>query len=182
MSANPCCSNSYFGGCMAFTFFLVEWKVDKLFLKNCFWDFGDLLWRSYALFSLAGVFVLLYSNFFGEGKSQKKRPFTLWKLKEHHVKVTNERALIWADEGHETLKRSLTNKLYLSLIQHVTIVNNHYIILFLTMYYIKKYVRVKKKLWMSWFELWTVTQCLKITLKVVFECFNFGIFHQILAN
>ena len=102
---------------------------------------------SYALFSLAGVFVLLYSNFFGGGQIAKKRDHLHSESWKNTMSKSQMKGLIWAkekraEEGHETLKRSLTNKLYLSLIRHVTIVNNHYIILFLTMYYIKKYVRV----------------------------------------
>ena len=64
---------------MAFTFFLLSERLTNFFLKIVFGTLETCYdASSYALFSLAGVFVLLYSNFFGGGQiAKKERPFTL---------------------------------------------------------------------------------------------------------
>lgn len=65
---------------MAFTFFLLSERLTNFFLKIVFGTLETCYdASSYALFSLAGVFVLLYSNFFGGGQIAKKE--TIYTLK-----------------------------------------------------------------------------------------------------
>ena len=58
---------------MAFTFFLLSERLTNFFLKIVFGTLETCYdASSYALFSLAGVFVLLYSNFFGRANRKKR--------------------------------------------------------------------------------------------------------------